>query len=62
MEDVTGRRAKVRFRDRPAGDPVNTGANISKAKKELGFRPATSLEEGIRAMAGWMHECLERGL
>jgi UDP-glucose 4-epimerase len=62
MEDVTGRKAKVRFQKRPAGDPINTGANITKAKKELGFKPATSLEEGIRRMAGWMQECLDRGL
>jgi len=62
MESVTGRRARIRRDPRPPGDPVHTGADIRRARDELGFDPRTTLESGIQAMAVWMAACLERGI
>ena len=62
METVTGRRALRRHVERPPGDPVHTGAEIEAARRALGFRPETSLEEGLTRMARWMETCLGRGL
>jgi len=43
---------------RPAqrGDARHTSADTSLAAKAFGYRPATTLEEGLTAMASWMHE------
>jgi len=46
---------------RPAGDPpVVTLADWSEAKA-LGWKPKTSLEEGLRAQIVWMREEFEKG-
>jgi nucleoside-diphosphate-sugar epimerase len=35
--------------EREAGDVTDTGADIARARPDLGFRPATSPGEGLRA-------------
>jgi dTDP-L-rhamnose 4-epimerase len=37
-----------------AGDIRNCFADISRAKQVLGYAPATSLEEGLTELAGWL--------
>lgn len=48
LEKVAGKRAKKVFKPKRAGDVRKTLANISKAKRELGFKVKTNLEQGIR--------------
>lgn len=62
MQETTGRKATIRREPRPAGDPVNTGADMALTRRELSFEPRTSLREGIGHMSRWMEACLERGL
>jgi UDP-glucuronate 4-epimerase len=62
MQAATGRRAAIRREPRPTGDPLNTGADMTLARRELDFDPQTSLEEGIGRMSRWMEDCLGRGL
>jgi UDP-glucuronate 4-epimerase len=53
LEQATGRKA---LRDRQplqAGDVPITWADISKAGRLLGYRPATRLEEGLRRFVEW---------
>ncbi len=48
-------------KSRPAGDPpVATLADWSEAKA-LGWKPKTSLEDGLRAQIAWMREELKKG-
>ena len=39
--------------DSPIGDVEKTHADISKAKKELGYKPAISFEKGIKKSVEW---------
>jgi nucleoside-diphosphate-sugar epimerase len=49
LERVSGRRLDVVRGTPAAGDVRRTAADVSLIEAELGWRPATSLEEGLRA-------------
>lgn len=53
IERATGRTAKLEMRPKPAGDVVRTYADISRAARDLGFRPAVPLDEGISDFVAW---------
>jgi UDP-glucuronate 4-epimerase len=61
LETVSGSRLDVRCEPREHGDVADTGADIARARKDLGFRPRTSLEAGLQAEFDWMAECAPRG-
>jgi nucleoside-diphosphate-sugar epimerase len=49
-----GRPLDVRRGDREAGDAHDTGADISRARAELGYAPATRVAEGLGAELEWV--------
>ena len=53
LESVLGRQARRRFLPDQPGDMHVTYADISKARRILGYRPATTIEEGLRRFAEW---------
>ncbi|HHZ09280.1 MAG TPA: NAD-dependent epimerase/dehydratase family protein [Rhizobiales bacterium] len=53
IERATGRAARLEMRPKPAGDVVRTFADISRAARDLGFRPAVALDEGIADFVAW---------
>jgi UDP-glucuronate 4-epimerase len=53
---VSGVDLDVRCSAREHGDVADTGADITRARRDLGFRPGTSLEDGLRAEFEWMAE------
>jgi UDP-glucuronate 4-epimerase len=54
LEDLAGRPLDVRRRGRESGDVMHTGADIEGAREALGFDPATTLAEGLRAELEWV--------
>lgn len=53
LERVTGRKALRESRPLQAGDVPVTWADIRKATELLGYRPVTTLEEGLRKFVTW---------
>tara|TARA_B100000965_G_scaffold42235_2_gene31033 strand:- start:690 stop:1775 length:1086 start_codon:yes stop_codon:yes gene_type:complete len=53
-EELLGKKAIIIQKDIPIGDVPITYANIDKAKKELGYNPTTTIEEGILNMIKYM--------
>ncbi len=53
LEKVTGRRALRHEKPMQPGDVPLTWADISKAKRLLGYQPRVSLEEGVNAFVAW---------
>ncbi len=53
LERATGRKARRMREPEQAGDVPLTWANISKARRLLGYRPAISLEEGLKRFVAW---------
>jgi UDP-glucuronate 4-epimerase len=54
LAGLAGRPLDVRRGEREAGDAHDTGADIARARAELGFRPATRLQDGLAAELEWV--------
>jgi UDP-glucuronate 4-epimerase len=53
LEGFVGKKAKIVFGPKQAGDVSATFAKISKAKKILGWEPKFSLDEGLDRLVRW---------
>ena len=53
MQKLVGRKTGMKFLPPRSGDPYRGLADITRARRELGFRPRTSLEDGLRATIQW---------
>jgi UDP-glucuronate 4-epimerase len=53
---IAGRPLDVRRRRREDGDVLHTGADIARARADLGFAPATGIAEGLAAEFAWVLE------
>ncbi len=56
IENTTGVKANVKLLPMQPGDVPETYADISKAKKMLGFNPKTPLHEGVNNFVKWYKE------
>lgn len=54
IENITGKKIKVKYSDFQKGDVYHTCADISKAQKILGYKPKTSIEEGLKKQIEWI--------
>ena len=53
IEKATGKNALIEYYPEQPGDVPLTFADISKARRLLGYNPVTSLEEGLRKFVEW---------
>jgi len=53
MQGIVGRRPGVKSLPPRLGDPHRGVADITKARRELGFNPRTSLKDGLSATIEW---------
>jgi UDP-glucuronate 4-epimerase len=53
LERASGRSLDVRHAGAARGDVARTKADVSRIGRELGWRPRTSLEDGLTAMWAW---------
>lgn len=56
VEEILGKQAKLKTVPKRPGDQVRTSADISKAKRILGYAPSTPPEEGLRKEVEWYQE------
>jgi len=56
VEKLVGRKAVINQLPLPPGDVNTTCADISKAKKLLGYKPETSFEEGMKQFVEWFKQ------
>jgi UDP-glucose 4-epimerase len=56
MQGITGSESDLRLGPPRTGDILRSVADISKARKELGFAPKTSLDQGLSATVEWLAE------
>jgi UDP-glucuronate 4-epimerase len=53
IERALGRRAKKEFSDLQPGDVVTTYADVDDLMQDVGFKPETSIETGVRRFIAW---------
>jgi UDP-glucuronate 4-epimerase len=53
LEDCLGRKAKKNFLPMQPGDVPSTSADVDDLTKNVGFKPTTSLETGIKEFVYW---------
>ena len=56
LENVLGIKAKINFMDMQKGDVKSTHSNNSALDKWIGFKPRTSIKEGIKIFVDWYRE------
>ncbi len=56
IEDALGKKARIERLPQQPGDVNITYADISRAHRELGYAPQTTMEEGIRKFVAWYRE------
>lgn len=59
IEQVTGRKAVKKMLEMQPGDVVSTVADTTRLQKDFGYKPETTVEEGIRRFYDWMMEYKE---
>jgi UDP-glucuronate 4-epimerase len=56
LEDALGKKAIIDYQPPQPGDMPRTHADISKARKLLGYQPSTPIEIGIQKFADWFRK------
>lgn len=56
LEGAIGKAAIIRNEPMQAGDVTATYADIEESRRDLGFNPSTSLENGIERFVSWLRE------
>jgi len=53
LEKIIGKKAKKKFLPMQPGDVIETYADISELEKAIGYKPKTTIEEGLKEFVGW---------
>ena len=56
LEDALGRRAEIDWQPPQPGDVPQTFADITTARRLLGYNPQTQIEEGIKKFVEWFRD------
>ncbi len=56
LDEACGREAEKVFTDMQPGDVKETFADIDSARRELGFEPHTTIDEGLPRFVAWFRE------
>jgi UDP-glucuronate 4-epimerase len=60
IEHALGKKAVVLRQPAQPGDVERTYADLTRSEAELGYRPKTSLKDGLRRFAQWFGENVDR--
>jgi nucleoside-diphosphate-sugar epimerase len=60
LEPMVGRKAVLHYVDAQPGDARHTWADVSAARRELGFAPLTGLGKGLQAQVAWQVDQMRR--
>ncbi len=59
IEQIIGQEAKIKFEETKKGDVRDTYADISKARRILGYKPKVSLKDGLKREVEWIEENID---
>ena len=56
LQNAIGKKADLRYLPMQPGDVLSTYADVDSLADAVGFRPKTTIEEGIRSFISWYRE------
>ncbi|MGB7293255.1 MAG: NAD-dependent epimerase/dehydratase family protein [Thermodesulfobacteriota bacterium] len=56
IEEISGKKADLKFIEAQRGDVMHTYADVSTAKRDLGYSPNVDIKEGLRRHYDWLKE------
>ena len=56
LEQELGRKAKIELAPMQPGDVQETCADVDDLMRDVGFRPATSIEDGVQKFVSWYRQ------
>ena len=56
LEETLGKKAEVDFQPMQIGDVPETYADISETQRDFGFKPETSIDEGLPRLVEWYRD------
>jgi UDP-glucuronate 4-epimerase len=56
LEQALGRKAKIELVPMQPGDVPETCADIDDLMRDVGFRPVTAIEDGVRKFVAWYRQ------
>lgn len=62
IEEVTGHKAHMNMMDMQPGDVVRTYADTSRLQSDFGYKPSTTIREGIERLYAWMKSQTETAI
>lgn len=60
IEQALGKKAKKKYLPPQPGDVERTFADITKAKKDLGYNPSTGIKQGLEKFVQWLRNSSEQ--
>jgi UDP-glucuronate 4-epimerase len=60
IEHALGKKAKKEFLPKQPGDVERTYADISRARKELGYKPGANFKQGLAKFIRWLREDMQQ--
>lgn len=61
LEEALGEEAEKIYMDMQPGDVLRTYADVSDLEKDIGFKPSTSIEDGLKKFVEWYKEYYKVG-
>lgn len=59
IEDISGKKANLKYTDAQRGDAKHTYADTSKAQRDFGYRPNVDIYEGLKSHYDWLKDNLD---
>ena len=56
IEDALGKKAEIDFQPMQIGDVPETYADITETERDFGFKPETSIDEGLPRLVKWYRD------
>ena len=56
LEDTLGKKAEIDFQPMQTGDVPETYADITETERDFGFKPITSIDEGLPRLVEWYRD------
>lgn len=58
IEDISGKKAKIKYLEAQKGETAHTSADISKAKSHFGYSPRFDIKTGLKREYEWIKETI----